>query len=156
MEKKINSLFSETEDRERLADIFKYLSGIKHGNPAYSGLGFPARGDDAGLLISTGEINDTFSEEFCQQIASCSKYQLAWSAQTLNVCTGKYAIVDKGLEKKENRLLTYAVRGAAKRKPVCGLPFRVALDLSKVPDFSPESRGAHFLNFAQVITVTHA
>lgn len=99
MEKKINYLFSEKDDRERLSDIFKYLSGVKHGNPAYSGLGFPARGQVDGLVISTGGIEDAFSEEFSQQLASYSKYQLAWSSQTLSVCTGQYAIVDIELRK---------------------------------------------------------
>ena len=97
MEKKINCLFTDQDDRARLNDIFKYLSGIKHGNPTYSALGFPARGNGPGLEISTGEIADEFSEEFSRQIASYSTYQLAWSSQVLNVCTGQYAVVDTGL-----------------------------------------------------------
>jgi hypothetical protein len=99
MEKKINSLFSERDDRKRLSDIFKYLSGIKHGNPIYSGLGFPARGNIDGLLISTGGIDDSFSVEFSRQLARYAKYQLAWSSQALSVYTGQYAIVDLGLRK---------------------------------------------------------
>lgn len=99
MEKKINSLFTDQDDRARLSDIFKYLSGIKHGNPTYSALGFPARGNGLGLEISTGEISDAFSEEFSCQIASYSTYQLAWSAQVLNVCTGQYAVVDRDLHR---------------------------------------------------------
>lgn len=97
METKIKGLFSEHEDRKRLTEIFYYLSGIKHGNPLYSALGFPARGNGLGLEISTGEIVDEFSEEFSRKIASYSKYQLAWSSQVLNVCTGQYAVVDTHL-----------------------------------------------------------
>lgn len=97
MEKKINGLFTDQDGRTRLNDIFKYLSGIKHGNPAYSALGFPARGNGPGLEISTGEIADSFSEEFSQQIAAYSTYQLAWSSQVLSVCTGQYAVVDSDL-----------------------------------------------------------
>jgi hypothetical protein len=97
MDKKINSLFNDPDDRARLSDIFKYLSGIKHGNPAYSALGFPARQNGPGLEISTGEIADEFSGEFSRQIASYSTYQLAWSSQVLNVCTGQYAVVDDSL-----------------------------------------------------------
>jgi hypothetical protein len=82
-----------------LSDIFKYLSGIKHGNPAYSALGFPARQNGAGLEISTGEIADEFSGEFSRRIASYSTYQLAWSSQVLNVCTGQYAVVDDSLRR---------------------------------------------------------
>jgi hypothetical protein len=99
MEKKINGLFSERDDRKRLFEIFKYLSGIKHGNPIYSGLGFPARGNVDGLLISTGGIDDNFSVEFSRQLARYAKYQLAWSSQALSVCTGQYAIVDLALRK---------------------------------------------------------
>lgn len=107
MDKKINSLFSNPDDRVRLSDIFKYLSGIKHGNPTYSALGFPARQDGPGLEISTGEIADEFSGEFSRQIASYSTYQLAWSSQVLNVCTGQYAVVDESLRQRvRNSYLT--------------------------------------------------
>jgi hypothetical protein len=104
MEKKIDSLFTDKDDRARLGDIFKYLSGIKHGNPMYSSLGFPARGNGAELKISTGEIADEFSEEFSRQVASYSIYQLAWSSQVLNVCTGQYATVDIDLKKSSHEL----------------------------------------------------
>jgi hypothetical protein len=94
MEKKINGLFTDLDDRTRLSDIFKYLSGIKHGNPTYSALGFPARENRYELQVSTGEIDDRFSEEFLQKIASYSTYQLAWASQVLHKCTAQYAIVN--------------------------------------------------------------
>jgi hypothetical protein len=97
MEKKINGLFSDSDDRKRLSDIFKYLSGIKHGNPIYSALGFPARENGTGIEISTGEISDRFSDDFAHQIASYSTYQLAWTSQVLHVCTGQYALIEMTL-----------------------------------------------------------
>ena len=57
--------------------------------------------------MSTGEIADEFSGEFSRQIASYSTYQLAWSSQVLDVCTGKYAVVDESLRQRiRNSYLT--------------------------------------------------
>ncbi len=94
---KINTLFRDDVERAKLYYIFQYLSGIKHANPVYSELGFPGRIKGGKLLVSTGEIVDEFSEKFSNMIFAYSAYQLAWSAQVLNVCTAQYAIVDKAL-----------------------------------------------------------
>jgi Family of unknown function (DUF5677) len=104
MEEKINSLFADKDDRTRLGEIFKYLSGVKHGNPIYSSHGFPARGNGPELLISTGEIADEFSGEFSRQVAAYAIYQLAWSSQVINVCTGKYARIDINVRKIRHEL----------------------------------------------------
>ena len=97
---KIETLFSEDAERAKLYYIFQFLSGIKHANPVYSELGFPARVKSGTMFVSTGEIDDGFSEEFSNMIFAYSAYQLAWSAQVLNVCTAQYAVVDKALRVK--------------------------------------------------------
>lgn len=97
---KLNTLFSGEDERAKLNHIFQYLSGIKHANPVYSELGFPGRLKNGNIFVSSGEIVDEFSEEFSNMIFAYSAYQFAWSAQVLNVCTAKYAVVDKALRLK--------------------------------------------------------
>ncbi len=97
VKKKIRTLFGDEAEREKLNEIFKYLSGIKHGNPVYSELGFPGRVSGGQIHISTGPIGDDFEKQFTEAVYKYSLYQLAWSTQVLNVCTAKYAKVDKAL-----------------------------------------------------------
>ena len=97
MEKKINTIFSQRDDRSRIIDIFNYLSSIKHCNSISAGMDFPARGCVHGLLIPTGGLEDDSSNEFARQLARYAMYLLAWSFQTLSFCAGQYAIVDWGL-----------------------------------------------------------
>ncbi len=95
VKKKIETLFEDGAERENLTEIFKYLSGIKHGNPVYSELGFSGRGSGGKVRISTGPVSDAFEKQFSEAVYKYALYQLAWSAQVLNVCTAKYAKVDK-------------------------------------------------------------
>lgn len=97
---RINSLFTNQAQGEILFFIFRCLSGIKHGNPVYSELGFPVRTTGREILISTEDISDEFSEEFAKMLVAYSAFQLAFSSQVLNTCTAKYAAVDKSLRVK--------------------------------------------------------
>lgn len=97
VKKKIETLFGDGAERENLSKIFKYLSGIKHGNPVYSELGFPGRISGGKIRISTGPIGDDFEKQFTEAVYKYALYQLAWSTQVLNVCTAKYAKVDKAI-----------------------------------------------------------
>jgi hypothetical protein len=93
MKKKIDTLFSDTAERENLKKIFTYLSGIKHGNPVYSELGFPGRMSGLKMMISSGPILDEFQEQLSEGIHGYAVYQLAWSSQVINRFTAKYADV---------------------------------------------------------------
>lgn len=97
VKKKIETLFKDEAERENLSEIFKYLSGIKHGNPVYSELGFPGRVSGGKIRISTGPIGDDFEKQFSEAVYKYALYQLAWSSQVMNVCTAKYAKVDKAV-----------------------------------------------------------
>ncbi len=97
VKKKIETLFNDDAEREKLSEIFTYLSGIKHGNPVYSELGFPGRISGGQIQISTGPIGDDFEKQFTEAVYKYALYQLAWSTQVLNVCTAKYAVVDKAV-----------------------------------------------------------
>ena len=97
VKEKIETLFKDKAEREKLSEIFKYLSGIKHGNPVYSELGFPGRVSGRNVLISTAPIGDNFENQFSEAVYKYALYQLAWSTQVLNVCTAKYAKVDKAV-----------------------------------------------------------
>ncbi len=94
---KIETLFEDEAARENLSEIFTYLSGIKHGNPVYSELGFPGRVSGGEIRISTGPIGDDFEKQFPEAVYKYALYQLAWSTQVLNVCAAKYAKVDKAV-----------------------------------------------------------
>ncbi len=104
VKEKIETLFKDETEREKLSEIFKYLSGIKHGNPVYSELGFPGRVSGRKILISTGPIGDDFEKQFTEGVYKYALYQLAWSAQVLNVHTAKYAKVDKGVRQNVQKL----------------------------------------------------
>ncbi len=97
VKKKIRTLFEDGAERENLTEIFKYLSGIKHGNPVYSELGFPGRVSGGEIRISTGPIGDDFEKQFTEAVYKYALCQLAWSTHVLNVCTAKYAKVDKAV-----------------------------------------------------------
>ncbi len=98
VKKKIETLFKDEAARENLSKIFTYLSGIKHGNPVYSELGFPGRVSGGEIRISTGPIGDDFEKQFSEAVYKYALYQLVWSAQVLNVCTAKYAKVDTAVK----------------------------------------------------------
>lgn len=97
VKRKIETLFKDEAARENLSKIFTYLSGIKHGNPVYSELGFPGRVSGGEIRISTGPIGDAFEKQFSEAVYKYALYQLVWSAQVLNVHTAKYAKVDKAV-----------------------------------------------------------
>jgi hypothetical protein len=97
---KLTTLFDDKVERAKLEKIFRFLSGIKHGNPVFSELGFPARIEGRTVQVSTGEISDKFSKEFTNLIFAYSTYQLAWSSQVINVYTGQYAKIDVALRLK--------------------------------------------------------
>lgn len=80
---------------ERLYETFVYLSGIKHGNPLYSELGFPGRGRGAQLMFSTGPITDRFAKAFTRTLFAYAVYQLIWSAQVVNKLVVKYTSIEK-------------------------------------------------------------
>jgi len=94
---KIAKLFSSKKEREMLGDVFEYLSGIKHGNPIFSELGFPVRSEGKHFVVTTGEIDDELTRSFGDLLFAYSAYQLAWSSQVLNVHTAQYASVKKAL-----------------------------------------------------------
>ena len=94
---KIETLFKDEAERENLTKIFTYLSGIKHGNPVYSELGFPGRFSKSKIQISTGPLGDDFEKQFSEAVYKYALYQLAWSAQVLNVCIAKYTNLDKAI-----------------------------------------------------------
>ena len=97
---KIATLFSEGAERADLYSIFQNLSGIKHGNPVYSELAFPAHVSDTGIVISTGESADAFTEEYANMILGYSTYQVAWSSHVLNDYVARYALVDPVVRRK--------------------------------------------------------
>jgi hypothetical protein len=101
--RKINTLFGSDEIRDRMIEIYTYLSGIKHANPAHGMLGFPVEVNGPNLSISTGEIDNDFTEQFGNYIRAHSLYQLAWSAQVLNVYPIRYTVIKK--EPREKVLL---------------------------------------------------
>ena len=103
---KIKNLFKDEAERKNLSEIFKYLSGIKHGNPAYSELGFPGRVSGGKISISTGPIGDDFEKQFTEAVYKYALYQLAWSAQVLNVRTAKYTRVNMAVRQNVHDLFT--------------------------------------------------
>jgi hypothetical protein len=70
------------------------VSGIKHGNPVYSELGFPSLGRAGSYLISTGSVKDLFARGFSDALLAYATYQLVWAAQATNKLIAQYAIVD--------------------------------------------------------------
>jgi hypothetical protein len=95
--KKLDTFFKGTEERKTMGRIFEQLSGIKHGNPVYSELGFPGRVVGRTIQASTGDIEDDFSRRFTDALSGYAAYQLSWSSQVLNKFTGQYAKIDKDL-----------------------------------------------------------
>jgi hypothetical protein len=94
MKSKLKALFpSATADR--LYETFGYLSGIKHGNPLYSELGFPGRESRGRFAFSTGPINDRFAKAFSKALFAYATYQLVWAAQVVNKLVAQYAVVEK-------------------------------------------------------------
>ena len=88
----INALFPKPSDEsDRLHSIFSHLSGVKHANPVMSELVFGGRSSGAGISISTGTIEDDFSERFSRLLREFSIYQLAWSSHVVSLYVAKYA-----------------------------------------------------------------
>ncbi|MGE0270082.1 MAG: hypothetical protein AB7P84_02275 [Alphaproteobacteria bacterium] len=100
MRDRINSLFKDETERARLYSIFQNLSGIKHGNPVYSELGFSVRRSGRTFSISTGYFDDEFSKKLTDIVRLYANYQLAWSSFALYRCIGRYARIDSELGKK--------------------------------------------------------
>ena len=84
-------VFSEEQEQSVERSIFRYLSAIKHGNPASSELGFQVRRIQTSIVVSTGELADATTRATSAMIGDYATYQLAWAAQGLNVTTGRYA-----------------------------------------------------------------
>lgn len=85
---------------DRMYEVFRVLSGIKHGNPLYSDLAFPISKRGNLLMVTTGPIDNVSTRAFSRAIFSYSTYQLAWAAQVVNILVAKYAIVDKPARQK--------------------------------------------------------
>lgn len=100
MRARIDQLYQSDADRVRVYSIFRLLSGVKHGNPAYSELGFPARAAGGSIVVSTGDIEDDFAEQFGKMILAYSVYQLAWSTQVIHKFTGQYAKIERSVREK--------------------------------------------------------
>jgi hypothetical protein len=96
----IDNLFSDDSERDDLDSIFRYLSGIKHGNPVFSELGFPGRRSGHSIEIFSGPVDDDFEANFTDAVFAYAVYQLSWAAQVINICTAQYAKVDPDLRKR--------------------------------------------------------
>ncbi len=94
---KLDVLFGGSDTRARMTSIFQHLSGIKHGNPVYSELGFPVRVVGRTVSLSTGDIDDDFSRRFKETLFAYATYQLAWASQVINKFVAGYAVIDKQL-----------------------------------------------------------
>lgn len=101
---KMDLLFKESKEVDDLSAIFVYLSGIKHGNPVYSELGFPGRAFGQSVKISTGPLHDDFENELSSAVFKYSIFQTAWSAQVLNFCIAKYARMDSSIRENVRNL----------------------------------------------------
>lgn len=88
----VGSIFGDEQEREIEQSVFRYLSALKHGNPASSELGFQVRRSGAVLSLSTGEVEDAMTEVACAMMAGYATSQLAWAAQALQATMGQYAI----------------------------------------------------------------
>lgn len=80
-----------------MSDVFEFLSGIKHGNPVLSELGFPVRAEGNRFVLTTGPIHDELTQSFGNLVFAYSAYQTAWSFQVLNVHTARYASVERAV-----------------------------------------------------------
>lgn len=92
MKAKLKALFRPAQ-AGRLYETFSYLSGIKHGNPLYSELGFPGCSRRGALMVSTGPITDRFSKAFSRALFAYAIYQLIWGAQVVNKLVAQYTTV---------------------------------------------------------------
>lgn len=90
----LNRLFRKAET-DRMYEIFRYLSGIKHGNSLLSDLAFPISKRHSTLMVTTGPIDNAAMQAFSRAIFAYSTYQLIWAGQVLNKVTGRYAIIPK-------------------------------------------------------------
>jgi len=84
-------VFDEKVDRMVEQSIYRYLSALKHGNPATSELGYQVRRTDRTISISTGEIEDEVTQFASTMMGRYATYQLAWAAQAINVTIRPYA-----------------------------------------------------------------
>jgi hypothetical protein len=101
---KIDTLVKPGEEHDRLAEIYTYLSGIKHANPVYGMLGFPVEVDGGNLVLSTGNVGSGFTVEFGDIVRAYSLYQLASSAQVMNVYPIRYTVIKKEPREEVRRL----------------------------------------------------
>jgi hypothetical protein len=108
----INALYRKpSNERERLHNIFSHLSGVKHANPVMSELVFGGRSSGAGLVLSTGNIEDKFSERFSRLLREFSIYQLAWSSHVVSLYVAKYTDVERDLKERLRQIaMEYAPR----------------------------------------------
>ena len=58
---------------------------MKHGDPASSELGFQVRERQGTITVSTGDLDDTTTQEASDMVGAYATFQLARSAQILSV-----------------------------------------------------------------------
>jgi hypothetical protein len=73
----ICAVFADEQDRAVEQSIFRYLSALKHGNPASSELGSQARRTKRTITVSTGEVEDAMTEGAGAMISGYATCQLA-------------------------------------------------------------------------------
>lgn len=95
--KKIDCIHEKYGDPETPKFIFRSLSGIKHGNPVYSELGFSSRRTGNKITITTSIHMDEFEKNFSEGIHKYTMFLLSSASQTINMHIAKYAIIDQDL-----------------------------------------------------------
>ncbi len=90
----LERLFSNAR-ANRMYEIFRTLSGIKHGNPLFSDLGFPVTKSRNRMSVTTGAIENRSTKAFSRAVFAYSTYQLIWSAQVLNKLVAKYTVINR-------------------------------------------------------------
>lgn len=103
MKPTLDRLFSKAE-ADRMYEVFRALSGIKHGNPLYSDLAFPITKRRNVMMVTTGPIENASARAFSRSVFAYSTFQLVWAAQVLNHLVAKYAVVDKPIRQNVHDL----------------------------------------------------
>ncbi|SHM73057.1 hypothetical protein [Roseibium suaedae] len=119
----------------RMYEIFRTLSGIKHGNPLFSDLAFPVTKRQNRMTVTTGPIENASTKAFSRAVFAYSTYQLIWSAQVLNKLVAQYTVIDRhtrqnvhdlymSLRKVETEFYTHCRRKVASKETFFNLKKR--------------------------------
>lgn len=103
MKPTLDRLFGKAQ-ADRMYEIFRTLSGIKHGNPLYSDLAFPITKRQSVMMVTTGPIENVSAHAFSRAVFAYSTYQLVWAAQVLNKLVAQYAVVEKPVRQQVQEL----------------------------------------------------